>query len=61
MGTVVPFPVRRTQGVPHPGEPRGVRVPPEHSGEVVILQVVQWVRPPAEPLPPTSRPAGEGL
>ena len=40
MGSVVPFPVRRTQG-----ETKGVRALPAVPCEVVILQVVQLVRP----------------
>ena len=40
MGSVVPFPVRRTQG-----EAKGVRALPAMPCEVVILQVVQFVRP----------------
>ncbi|MGA0561183.1 hypothetical protein ACO2RV_01955 [Ancylobacter sp. VNQ12] len=62
MGSVVPFPVRRTQGDPREGEAQGVRTPPpERSGEVVILPVVQRVRPARETLPPVNVPAGDSL
>lgn len=61
MGSVVPFPVRRTQGDPRVGEAQGVRPPPEHSGEVVILPVVQRVRPARDTLPAVNVPAGENL
>ena len=40
MGSIVPFPVHRTQG-----ETKGVRALPAMPCEVVILQVVQLVRP----------------
>jgi len=42
MGSIVPFPVHRTQG-----ETKGVRALPAMPCEVVILQVVQFVRPSA--------------
>ncbi len=45
MGSVVPFPVRRTQG-----ETRGSRALPGVPCEVVILQVVQFVRPAPAPV-----------
>jgi len=45
MGSVVPFPVRRTQG-----ETQGVRALPGVACEVVILQVVQFVRPASAPV-----------
>ena len=45
MGSVVPFPVRRTQG-----ETKGSRALPGVPCEVVILQVVQFVRPAPEPV-----------
>lgn len=61
MGSVVPFPVRRTQGDPRDGEAQGVRPPPERSGEVVILPVVQRVRPARDALPPVNVPAGDSL
>jgi len=40
MGSIVPFPVHRTQG-----ETKGARALPAMPCEVVILQVVQFVRP----------------
>ncbi|CAA0088022.1 Uncharacterised protein [Starkeya nomas] len=50
MGAVVPFPIRRAQG-----KTRGVRVPPDMTGEIVILQVVQFVRPEQVPLVPAAK------
>lgn len=52
MGAVVPFPQRRA-----PVEARGAVVPPEQSGEVVILAVVQRVRTAAVP----PLPAGSAV
>lgn len=52
MGTVLPFPMRRTQG-----ETRGVRALTENAGEVVILPVVQCVR--SGPNPPAPDEGAE--
>lgn len=61
MGSVVPFPVPRVHGDPQQGTARGVLVPPTHSGEVVILPVVQRVRPAMETPLMVNVPAGDGL
>lgn len=55
MGVIVPFANRRT-----PGKARGVRTPVRPAGEIVILQVVQHVRPepPAPSMPLAPPPAG---
>jgi hypothetical protein len=56
MGAVIPFPIRRTQG-----ETRGVRVRPDHPGEVVILPVVQFLRHEPVPLAPVKPAVREPL
>lgn len=56
MGAVVPFPIRRTQG-----ETRGVRIPHEAVGQIVILPVVQFVRTEQAPLAPSVPAAREPL
>lgn len=49
MGALVPFPTVRAQG-----EAAGVRAPPEGSAKVLILPVVQYVRPATAALAPVA-------
>jgi hypothetical protein len=61
MGSVVPFPAPRVLGDLQQRAARGVLVPPERTGEVVILPVVQRLRPAMDTPPTLNVPLGDGL